>query len=474
MIATPSASDEQRLGEPVGPPAAERVGDDERGERDGDHVGRADGGRAEPAAEQQRVPRQRPDEQRLEQPALRVAADRAEREEDGEDGAEEQDREHREPGERRADDDLGVDARPVGPLKSSAALNACQRGEAVEREEDDGQQADDDETRRRSDSRSEKRATISAPRSSPGGVHGRLRRAARHRRRAAGRRAVARVARACGRRPRGRRPRASTCAPAPRTRPRPRRRGRARSAARPRASASGNARTPPPSRPRRRPARLSSAGVPAATTSPPLMIATRSQTSSTSDSRCEFSSTLTPRSRRRSSSARTCGGRRGRARSSARRAAAAAARRSAPGRGRAAAACPSTSRRRGGRGRGRARRARAVRGAPPRRRASRQLLVQREQLVGRAPVGEAEQLGEVPERACAAASRPGCRRCRRAGGRPHEPAGDLHQRRLARAVRAQQAEQLARPELEVDAAQRLHRAVGLAQAGDRQGGDIRA
>ena len=59
------------------------------------------------------------------------------------------------------------------------------------------------------------------------------------------------------------------------------------------------------SRPRRRPRCESSAGVPAATTSPRAIIATRSQTSSTSDSRCEFSSTATPRSRSVSSSSRT-------------------------------------------------------------------------------------------------------------------------------------------------------------------------
>ena len=53
------------------------------------------------------------------------------------------------------------------------------------------------------------------------------------------------------------------------------------------------------------PARLSSSGVPAATSSPRAMIATRSHTSSTSDSRCEFSSTATPWPRSSSSSRRT-------------------------------------------------------------------------------------------------------------------------------------------------------------------------
>src|SRR6185312_16468841 len=71
-------------------------------------------------------------------------------------------------------------------------------------------------------------------------------------------------------------------------------------------------------------------------------------------------------------------------------------------------------------------------------------LVEDEQLVGAHPAGKAEELREVAERAA-------CRRrpCRRAAdlgrsfARPHEPAGDLDQRRLAGAVRPQQADQLA-------------------------------
>ena len=158
-------------------------------------------------------------------------------------------------------------------------------------------------TRRRSDSRSEKRATISAPRSGPGGA------------RSADAVAPSRVPLQRGRSAGGRRGAADGLQVGvlerrrehadARRRPRPRRRARARSAARPRAVASANVRTPLPVSTSTPPGRLSWAGVPAATTSPPLMIATRSQTSSTSDSRCEFSSTLTPRSRSRSSSART-------------------------------------------------------------------------------------------------------------------------------------------------------------------------
>src|SRR5215218_2026409 len=111
--------------------------------------------------------------------------------------------------------------------------------------------------------------------------------------------------------------------------------------------------------------------------------------------------------------------------------------------------------------------------APLRRAARRpdQLLVQPEQLVRGAPVGEAEQLGQVAE------LRVGGGRAGRAPAdldrsraRPDQPAGDLHQRRLAGAVGPEQPEQLAGAELEVDSAQRLHRAIGLAQARDREGG----
>ena len=79
-----------------------------------------------------------------------------------------------------------------------------------------------------------------------------------------------------------------------------------------------------------------------------------------------------------------------------------------------------------------------------------------EQLVGAHPAGKAEQLGEVAERARAfdepagAPSTPAD-----AFGRPDESARDLHERRLAGAVRAEQADELALAHLEVDASQRL-------------------
>ena len=69
-----------------------------------------------------------------------------------------------------------------------------------------------------------------------------------------------------------------------------------------------------------------------------------------------------------------------------------------------------------------------------------------------APAREAEQLGEVAERA---ARRRRAGRCaadlRLAGRRPDEPAGDLDERRLAGAVRPEQPDELALADLEVDA-----------------------
>src|SRR5581483_782323 len=104
-------------------------------------------------------------------------------------------------------------------------------------------------------------------------------------------------------------------------------------------------------------------------------------------------------------------------------------------------------------------------GRAPRRR--REALVQLEDLVGRVPAGEAKELREVAER-CPRRSRacPCARDLRAAARRAHEPGCDLHERRLARAVRAEQPDELALPHLEIDAFQRLDRAVAFAQIVD--------
>jgi hypothetical protein len=102
-------------------------------------------------------------------------------------------------------------------------------------------------------------------------------------------------------------------------------------------------------------------------------------------------------------------------------------------------------------------------------------LVERQQLVGGRPPREAEQLGEVAHR------RTGGGRARRraayahlAARRAHEPARDLHQRGLARAVGPKQADQLTLADVEVDAVQRLSGAVALGELTDGEGGHGRS
>ncbi len=55
------------------------------------------------------------------------------------------------------------------------------------------------------------------------------------------------------------------------------------------------------------------------------------------------------------------------------------------------------------------------------------------------------------------------------GGRAHEAAGDLRQRRLAGAVGTEQADELALADAQVDTVEGDGRAVGLAQAGGEEG-----
>src|SRR5207302_1053306 len=59
---------------------------------------------------------------------------------------------------------------------------------------------------------------------------------------------------------------------------------------------------------------------------------------------------------------------------------------------------------------------------------------------------------------------------RRAGGRADEPARDLGERGLSGAVRAEQPDELALLDLEVDAAQGLDGAVALRETADGEGG----
>ena len=91
--------------------------------------------------------------------------------------------------------------------------------------------------------------------------------------------------------------------------------------------------------------------------------------------------------------------------------------------------------------------------------------MQGQHLVGAHPAGEAEELGQVPERRRAASEPAGApETSTRPPRRPHEPAGDLDEGRLAGAVRAEQADELPRLDCEIDAGERLDPSVALLEA----------
>ncbi len=178
------------------------------------------------------------------------------------------------------------------------------------------------------------------------------------------------------------------------------------------------------------------------------MITTRSQTSSTSLRRCEFRSTEIPRSRSDSRSERTVrrpagssalvGSSSSRSRGEPTRAWAIPSRCCIPFRHLVDGSSARVEQSDEGRG------ARCARAAPPVEPLRRWCSV--EHLVRGRPARETEELGEVPERGSRAACEPaGAPQTSRAPGRlADEAAGDLHERRLARAVRAEEARR-ARP-----------------------------
>ena len=105
----------------------------------------------------------------------------------------------------------------------------------------------------------------------------------------------------------------------------------------------------------------------------------------------------------------------------------------------------------------------------------RQALVKLEQLVGAEPVGKPEQLGQVADAAARLQrSRRRAEHLDLATGRAHQPAGDLHQRGLARPVGPQQAHELARLHAQVGPGEGGGPAVGLVQTGRGQDGWHRA
>ena len=276
--------------------------------------------------------------------------------------------------------------------------------------------------------------------------------------------------------PRGRPPRGSRRAGAPRTRPPPPPRGRPRSREPRRGGRPGRRARRRRSRPPPRAGAPAGPACPPATMRPASRIATRSQTSSTSLSRCELSSTATPRPRSSVSRSRTMrrptgssalvGSSRSRSRGDPTSACAIPSRCCipldiAPTLTSRASASPTSSS-------SSARSVGAARGLG-------QGLVELDQLVGAQPVGKAEQLGEVADLP-ARRGRAG-RRARHLGlacGRAHEAAGDLGERRLAGPVRAEQADELPGLDAEVHPRQRLRAPVALAELAAGEGGRHRA
>jgi hypothetical protein len=106
-------------------------------------VWRADGDGSEPTCDEQRHPSDRPDDQRLQQTALGIAADDAEREEDREHDAEEERSEHREPKDRRAREGPRVDARRRSDVVDVLEQEVVREPE--EREKGSGQEKHDRE-----------------------------------------------------------------------------------------------------------------------------------------------------------------------------------------------------------------------------------------------------------------------------------------------------------------------------------------
>ena len=111
------------------------------GRVDGEDVRDADGRGAEEAAEEQRAAPDGPHDERLEEPALGVAADDAERQEGGEHGPEEERPEHREPEERPAGELPLLDRKAA--LELGHLLERRVGAEPVEAQVGSGQQQHD-------------------------------------------------------------------------------------------------------------------------------------------------------------------------------------------------------------------------------------------------------------------------------------------------------------------------------------------
>ena len=109
----------------------------------GEHVRHADRDRAEPAGEEHGRAAERAHHERLQQPALRIAAHDADRQEDGEHDAEEERGEHREPEDEGAHERARLD--PRGRVDVGEVAKGVVVSERVEPEERRGEDDDDRE-----------------------------------------------------------------------------------------------------------------------------------------------------------------------------------------------------------------------------------------------------------------------------------------------------------------------------------------
>ena len=92
---------------------------------------------------------------------------------------------------------------------------------------------------------------------------------------------------------------------------------------------------------------------------------------------------------------------------------------------------------------------------------------ERQDLVGRVPARETKELGEVAElRPRSARAGASARDLRAAARGAHQPDCDLHERRLARAVGAEQPDELSLLHGQIDALERLHGPVALLERVD--------
>src|SRR5215208_1543934 len=150
----------------VRPPRARDPGYEHRGGVDERHVDRADSHRAGEAAYQQTGPADRPDYERLEEPALGIAAHRSEREEDGQNGSQEQGGEHRQAEQRGAGEHAIVDLVVGGErLDLVESDRATERVEAEEADREQQHHQDDPAAHRLAQrvARHDQRATHAAP-----------------------------------------------------------------------------------------------------------------------------------------------------------------------------------------------------------------------------------------------------------------------------------------------------------------------